>query len=240
MAFEAKKKERLLQDIQTVRVKLKENNTTSELSPASKLHLDLTNSWKSPPLKEETSTQTIWDMTQLPHIGGILGNASILSPQELLLGQMLLDSGNAGIFSTWPPPGVEDQEKHRFFSQIDLLDRNYPGGLSRYLDNARKLLSMSSRGESALDGWVPSVPAGKTLEVGTEEYCQFEYIGLSQVQHCCFVVPAGGLGERLGFSGVKFALPAEMTSETMIIEVYAQYILAFQNFVNQEGKRALC
>ena len=36
--------------------------------------------------------------------------------------------------------------------------------------------------------------------------------GLDEVPHCCFVVAAGGLGERLGFSGVKLALPAEITS----------------------------
>ena len=39
----------------------------------------------------------------------------------------------------------------------------------------------------------------------------------------CFVLVAGGLGERLGFSGIKLALPTEMTTETVYIEFYLKY-----------------
>ena len=37
-----------------------------------------------------------------------------------------------------------------------------------------------------------------------------------------FVVPAGGLGERLGFHGVKFALPSEISTGASVLRVCAR------------------
>ena len=41
--------------------------------------------------------------------------------------------------------------------------------------------------------------AGVDLAVGSEACCLLEQRGLEEVSACCFVIPAGGLGERLGF-----------------------------------------
>lgn len=39
---------------------------------------------------------------------------------------------------------------------------------------------------------------------------------------------AGGLGERLGYSGIKLALPTETTTHTSYIAHYLQYFTALQ------------
>ena len=39
---------------------------------------------------------------------------------------------------------------------------------------------------------------------------------------------AGGLGERLGFSGIKVALPTETTTGTAYLEYYLGYFKALQ------------
>ncbi|ETO28501.1 hypothetical protein RFI_08629, partial [Reticulomyxa filosa] len=43
-----------------------------------------------------------------------------------------------------------------------------------------------------------------------------------------FVLVAGGLGERLGYDGVKPELPSEITTETSFMELYVSTLLAFQ------------
>lgn len=43
-----------------------------------------------------------------------------------------------------------------------------------------------------------------------------------------FVLVAGGLGERLGYSGIKLALPAESASGACFLQVYVESVLALQ------------
>lgn len=45
---------------------------------------------------------------------------------------------------------------------------------------------------------------------------------------CAFCLVAGGLGERLGYSGIKVSLPVEVTTKRTYLEVYAQHILGLQ------------
>merc|ERR1712232_33143 len=49
----------------------------------------------------------------------------------------------------------------------------------------------------------------------------------------CFVLVAGGAGERFGFGSAQnprigISMLAEVTTETTFLEMYCQYILAFQ------------
>jgi UDP-N-acetylglucosamine pyrophosphorylase len=48
--------------------------------------------------------------------------------------------------------------------------------------------------------------AGVTLSLAAEARSQFdmyEQLGMTAVKHTAFVLVAGGLGERLGYSGIK-------------------------------------
>jgi len=144
--------------------------------------------------------------------------------------------GQAHLFEAWPPAGQRDADKTQLLAQLATLEANYPGGLAAYIGSARALLGQAVRGENALEGWTPSVPDdGVDLQPGSPEFAAFEERGLAEAAHLAFAVPAGGLGERLGFSGVKFALPSEVSTGSCVLRVYASYILALQRHVERAG-----
>lgn len=82
------------------------------------------------------------------------------------------------------------------------------------------------------EGFKPTVPVGATLETATEAGCKafdsFEALGMENIAGACFTMVAGGLGERLGYNGIKIELPSEITTETCYLELYVKNILAFQ------------
>jgi UDP-sugar pyrophosphorylase len=86
----------------------------------------------------------------------------------------------------------------------------------------------SKNGVNPLDGWTPDVPSGIILDPFSSDFLSFESEGLKQLGCCGFVLVAGGLGERLGYSGIKIDLPVEMVTRTSYIKLYCQSILAIQ------------
>ena len=55
-----------------------------------------------------------------------------------------------------------------------------------------------------------------------------EDVGLSGIGSTAFVLVAGGLGERLGYSGIKLGLETNLLTNRCYLEVYCRYILAMQ------------
>lgn len=53
------------------------------------------------------------------------------------------------------------------------------------------------------DSLYTQVPRGERLVFGDEQFVRFEEAGVAQIQDSIFVLVAGGLGERLGYSGIK-------------------------------------
>jgi len=139
----------------------------------------------------------------------------------------LTDLGQAHLFSDWAADTPAEDEL-RFFQQVEKLDASYPGGLSSYVENARRLLAESKAGFNPLEGWEPSIPTGTTLSFGSDDFLQHEQLGIAELDGCSFVLVAGGLGERLGFSGIKVALPWQTTSGQTYLELYIRSILALQ------------
>ena len=139
--------------------------------------------------------------------------------------------GQAHLYASWPPAGVDDDHKIRLLEQVASLDKGYPGGLAAYIASARTLLAQSQRGENPLAGWKPSVPAdGYDIQPGSDDFALYERAGLEAATagQLGFVVPAGGLGERLGFHGVKFALPVESCTSECVLGVYCAYIRSLE------------
>jgi len=142
-------------------------------------------------------------------------------------------SNQSHIFKEWPE-SVDDNEadakKKMLMEQFERMDKSYPnGGLAAYIQNAKVLLEQSRKGVNPLEGWKPSIPDGETFELGTEEYSKFEEKGMSEMGKCAFVLVAGGLGERLGYNGVKLALPTELATETIYLQLYIETIIAIQS-----------
>ncbi|KAK4802350.1 hypothetical protein SAY86_000553 [Trapa natans] len=163
-------------------------------------------------------------------------NLQLLSPDQVELAKMLVDMGQNHLFYHWADPGVEDEDKKAFFAQVVKLDQNYPGGLVSYIRNARELLADSKAGKNPFDGFTPSVPTGEVLTHGDDSFLNFEEEGIKEARRAAFVLVAGGLGERLGYNGIKVALPAETTTGTCFLQHYIECILALQEASNKMAK----
>ena len=136
----------------------------------------------------------------------ITSHAELFPPSQVMLALKLCsnecDQGH--LFSHWTMKGDDDAKKKKMMLQLELLDKNYqPGGLCEYIKNAKKLLKHAKEGQNPFDGWHPSVPKGENVEYGSKKHRELEKIGLKQAKKTAFVLVAGGLGERLGYKGIK-------------------------------------
>jgi UDP-sugar pyrophosphorylase len=141
----------------------------------------------------------------------------------------LLGCGQDHLFEHWPAPGEGDDDKRRFLAQAATCDAGYPGGVAKYVSNAKKLLSDSKLGVNPFDGWTPSVPDGVVVEYASEKHRSLEELGMREIGSAAFVLVAGGLGERLGYSGIKVELPCERATDACYLQLYVHSILALQS-----------
>mmetsp|Transcript_17482 Transcript_17482/g.24893 ORF Transcript_17482/g.24893 Transcript_17482/m.24893 type:complete len:718 (+) Transcript_17482:92-2245(+) len=144
------------------------------------------------------------------------------------------EGANQHVYSDWPEVGVEDEGKIRLAEQLADLDESYPGGLTSYIAKARQLLKESSQGVNPFDEYTASIPKGEilTYEPGhnNKECMSFsdaEDIGMTGIANVAFVLVAGGLGERLGFSGIKLALETNLCTDVCYLKLYCKFIQAF-------------
>lgn len=87
----------------------------------------------------------------------------------------------------------------------------------------------SSTGQSPFEGWQPKVPSGYSVNLeNTAEVMDYEASGIPELGKCCFVMVAGGLGERLGYSSIKIGLPVELVTGTSFVEYYSNHILEYE------------
>ncbi|KAK6131485.1 hypothetical protein DH2020_034771 [Rehmannia glutinosa] len=156
-------------------------------------------------------------------------NLSLLSPQQLA--KMLLEMNQSHLFEHLPEPGVEDDEKREFFDQVARLHASYPGGLASYIKTARNFWQIQRLGKTHMMDLLllgNLVPSGETLTFGDDNFIQYEEAGVREARKAAFVLVAGGLGERLGYNGIKVALPIESTTGTCFLQHYIESILALQ------------
>ena len=116
------------------------------------------------------------------------------------------------------------------------LDDAYPGGLAAYLSKARALLEDAHAGVNPFADFEAKVPDGDHLayEDEPEAYIQAEENGLDKAASgLAFVLVAGGLGERLGYSGIKLSLETELCTEQNYLEFYVRWIQAVQDVVRE-------
>jgi len=137
---------------------------------------------------------------------GLLTNMHLLTPTQQTLAKALCSqtSNQPHLFSAWSDPNTPDSAKVSLISQLERMDAAYPsGGLVGYIENAKDLLNKSRMGVNPLEGWKPEVPQGENILIGTKEFEAFEKMGMEEMGKCGFVLVAGGLGERLGYGGIK-------------------------------------
>eukprot|EP01024_Parvocaulis_polyphysoides_P033643 TRINITY_DN2987_c0_g4_i1.p1 TRINITY_DN2987_c0_g4~~TRINITY_DN2987_c0_g4_i1.p1 ORF type:complete len:397 (+),score=64.00 TRINITY_DN2987_c0_g4_i1:93-1283(+) len=157
------------------------------------------------------------------------GNQKLFTPKEQQLIKMLLEEKQEHLFTAWSEPGQKDERKKEMIGQLVTLDNGYTeGGLKKYIANARALLQESKEGKNPFEGFTPYIPKGVKLNFGDSDYVKYEREGIKQSAFTAFVLVAGGLGERLGYSGIKIELPSECATGKCFMQLYAEHILALQ------------
>ena len=144
--------------------------------------------------------------TDAPLPVGLQANMHILTPTQQTLAKALSShpTNQPHLFSAWSDPNTPDSAKISLIAQLERMDKTYPtGGLVGYIKNAKDLLDKSRMGVNPLEGWKPEVPQGENIQIGTKEFEKFEKIGMEELGKCGFTLVAGGLGERLGYGGIK-------------------------------------
>lgn len=156
------------------------------------------------------------------------------SQKELLKSLASEDLGQSHLFEGWG--SLSPEERLGVAEQIESLNKAYNnGGLAGYIKNARRLLENSKNGVNPLEGFEPKVPEGEAFELGSDKYKSTENKGLAELGSIGFVLVAGGLGERLGYNGIKLELPTELATETCYLNYYISYILSIQNKYAKPG-----
>ena len=167
----------------------------------------------------------------------LAANKSLLPDEQFALLSALAQS-QAHLFEAWPAPGTDDASKQRLAAQLQGLDGSYPGGLAAYVSRGKALLEASKAGANPYAGYAPAVPSGERLTCGTASFDDAETAGMAASARSGFVLVAGGLGERLGYHGIKVALPMEVTTGGCFLKGYCDSILALQARARAAGSVA--
>ncbi len=153
-------------------------------------------------------------------------DAKILTPEDARLADALIADGQEHLFADWDAPGVRDEEKIRLLNTLRTANGSYPGGLAAYIANARTLLAGAVAEGNPFAGYSPEQPAMVDLSGFGPEYDGAEAAGLAAFADTAVVLVAGGLGERLGYHGIKLDIPVEATTGTTYLAHYAGVIHA--------------
>ncbi|RNF12841.1 UDP-sugar pyrophosphorylase [Trypanosoma conorhini] len=135
--------------------------------------------------------------------------------------------GQSQLFEGWPASTEEFTEEQRsLMVELFRIGEHYRGGIEQYVRNGQRLLAAkggSLEEYTSLD--FPShVYEAPSLFDRSEELMSLEREGLRYAKQCVFVLVAGGLGERLGYSGIKLGLPVETASRRCYLEHYLGWV----------------
>ncbi len=140
----------------------------------------------------------------------------------------LLDAGQEHLFANWDAPGTNDEPKTAFLKSLTRINESYPGGLTGYISNARKLLADAKEDRNPFEGFIPHQPDKVDLTQFNDVYDHYEALGRNHFDKTAIVLVAGGLGERLGYNGIKLDIPVEVTESTSYLAHYAACLKAME------------
>ncbi|VGO19989.1 UTP--glucose-1-phosphate uridylyltransferase [Pontiella sulfatireligans] len=159
---------------------------------------------------------------------GLSTDWSNLTDEQQSLIADLVENGQHHLFAGWDAPGTADDEKAAFLASLEKINANYPGGLVGYIANARKLLAEAKTGANPFEGFTPEQPEKVDLNTFDATMEHYEAIGAKQFDKVGVVLVAGGLGERLGYNGIKLDIAVEVLECTTYLKHYADNLLAMQ------------
>lgn len=151
-------------------------------------------------------------------------SAGLVTEAQAGLAATLIENGQVHLFENWEAPGTADAVKQAFLATLDTAHAAYPGGLPAYIRNARALLADAAEGRNPFEGCTPEQPDLVDLSGFGPEYDAAEDVGFREFEHAAVVLVAGGLGERLGYQGIKLDIPVEVTESTSYLRHFAAVI----------------
>ena len=161
-------------------------------------------------------------------LAGLATQWNYLTDEQQELISRLIDNGQRHLFSSWDGPGRAEAEKTAFLDSLAKIDRSYPGGLIGYINNARRLLAEAREGKNPFEGFVPEHPDTVDLTEINDTFIAYEEIGVRHFDRVGIVLVAGGLGERLGYNGIKLDIAVEVLECTTYLKHYAENLLAME------------
>lgn len=201
---------------------------------------------KTPAMKKKSVAQEV-PVVEKPakkvlnkdEIDAIVKRMGRMTPEQSALVTMLCKNGQSHLFEHVAATGTVTRQK--FLQQLQELDRDYEdGGLEGYIRNAKALIQQRRDGENPWKGYKAVKPLGEKLELGSKAFAKAESVGLQEIGRCGFVLLAGGLGERLGYSSTKLALPTDSVSEKPLLQLYIENILNIQRQYAEGRTLPLC
>lgn len=130
---------------------------------------------------------------------------------------------------------VSPKERNDFISQVNRLDKVCRGGIKDYLKRAKILLEKSKKNVNYFHDCKIEIPDDiPHIDIGSDEFYELDQLGFDQIKDTVFVLVAGGLGERLGYSGIKIGLQNELITLRTYIEVYTDFIKAFEDRIKKK------
>ena len=146
--------------------------------------------------------------------------------------ELLKELGQEEIISRFQR--ASSKEKNDFISQVNRLDKACRGGIKDYLKRAKILLEKSKQNVNYFHDYKVEIPDDiPHIDIGSEEFYELDQLGFDQIKDTVFVLVAGGLGERLGYSGIKIGLQNELITLRTYIEVYTDFIKAFEDRIRK-------
>ena len=131
---------------------------------------------------------------------------------------------------------VSDSEKKEFISHFNRLEKTCPGGIKDYCRRAKTLLEDSKNNVNPFKDYTPSVPTGFNIKVGDKQFYELDELGFDQIKDTVFVLVAGGLGERLGYPGIKIGIQTDLITLRPFIQVYIDILKAYQDRIVKKEK----
>ncbi|MFA5431096.1 MAG: UTP--glucose-1-phosphate uridylyltransferase, partial [Candidatus Omnitrophota bacterium] len=155
---------------------------------------------------------------------------------ELEVIRQLLKMKQEELFNEWDKAGKNDGLKEEFLKQVKSINATYPGGVTRYRENALKEIESSGRGDNTFKGLTPRVPKGVELSEIDDEYMRQEEAGMREANRISIVLVAGGLGERLGYPGIKVGIPVSLVTMDTYLDWFLRNTVALQEKANRLKK----
>ena len=132
------------------------------------------------------------------------------------------------------------EEKKNFIIQFNELDKVCRGGIKDYLQRAKIVLEASKNKVNNFSDTTIEIPDDiPHIEIGTDEFFELDQLGFNQLKDTVFVLVAGGLGERLGYTGIKIGLQNDLITLRTYIEVYTDFIKAYEDRVRKKEKEKI-